>query len=75
MNFNELRKLKPNWDSYGALPIDERCIDKADEILGDLWGNGEYSIVPCSDGGVQLEQHANGLDIEISISPAREERR
>lgn len=61
-----LRSLKPNWNSYGAPAIDERCIQKAYEIWRQL--SGEWQVVPCSDGGVQLEQHRDGFDIEITVS-------
>lgn len=61
-----LRSLKPNWNSYGAPVIDERCIQKAYELWRQL--SGEWQVVPCSDGGVQLEQHRDGFDIEITVS-------
>lgn len=64
-----LRKLAPNWDSYGAPAIDERCIEKAFAIWRQL--SGDWQVVPCTDGGVQLEQHRDGFDIEITVSRAR----
>lgn len=63
-----LRDLKPNWNSYGAPAIDERCIQKAYELWRQL--AGEWQVVPCTDGGVQLEQHRDGFDIEITVSSA-----
>lgn len=30
---------------------------------------GAFSTVPCSDGGIQLEIHQDGYDIEICIGP------
>lgn len=65
-----LRDLKPGWDSYDAEAIDERCIDKAFELWRQL--SGEWQVVPCNDGGVQLEQHCDGFDIEITISRTQE---
>jgi hypothetical protein len=65
----ELRALEQNWDSYGAPALDLECIDKAWHLYCCLPGT-EWSFVPCSDGGVQLEQHAGGFDIEVTISPA-----
>lgn len=68
--FERLRQLQPNWDSYGAGPLDPRCIEGAARMLADLknagW-HGPWSVVPCSNGGVQLEQHCYGIDIEITI--------
>ncbi len=28
-----------------------------------------FAVVPCTDGGVQLEVHRDGFDIEICIAP------
>jgi hypothetical protein len=64
-----LRDLKRDWDSYGAAPIDERVIQKAYEIWRQV--SGSWSVVPMSNGGVQLEQHRDGFDIEIIIERAQ----
>lgn len=66
--FEMLRGLKVNWDSYGAPPIDDRCIQRAYEIWREL--SGPWQVVPCSDGSVQLEQHSRGFDIEILVRSA-----
>ena len=65
--FKDLRNLKANWDSYGAVPIDERAIQKAYEIWRLLPGRA-FQVVPTSDGGVQLEEHRDGFDIEITVN-------
>lgn len=62
--------LEPNWDSYGAPRIDSRCLDAAVKLWESIPGTDEWTLVPCSNGGVQLERHANGLDYEYMISPA-----
>lgn len=62
-----LRELKAGWDGYSAKPIDPRCIDRAAVLWGQV--SGDWQVVPCADGGVQLEQHRDGLDIEITVSP------
>jgi hypothetical protein len=64
----EMRRLEPNWDSYGAPVIDRAAIRQAQELLPRL--PGAWEAVPCVDGSVQLEQHEGGLDIEIVISRA-----
>jgi hypothetical protein len=61
-----LENLPPNWDSYGAVRIHPAAIRKAFDMKKGL--TGSWSVVPCSDGGVQLEQHAGGFDIEITIN-------
>ena len=55
----ELRSLKPDWDGYKASSITEEAIETL----------SEFSIVPCADGGLQLETHRDGFDIEIQIRP------
>ena len=52
-----LLALEEDWDSYGAVPI-------AVAALETLAG---FSVVPCSSGGIQLEVHRDGYDIEIEI--------
>jgi hypothetical protein len=55
----QLSALKPNWDSYGGSPITEAALATV----------GSISVVPCSSGGIQLETHRDGFDIEIEIGP------
>jgi hypothetical protein len=54
----KLLRLKANWDGYHAEPINLSAIET---VKG-------FSVVPKSDGGVQLETHRDGFDIEIDIS-------
>ena len=54
-----LSALEPGWDSYRAVPI-------TSEALATV---GRIAVVPCGNGGVQLEIHRDGLDIEIEIGP------
>jgi len=67
----ELNLLKDNWDSYGGKPITELALVGADLLLKALSGIQavEPFICPCSNGGLQLEWHRNGYDLEIEISP------
>lgn len=67
---DNMKRLDPNWDSYGAEPICNACIEKAKRMLDIL--QGDWTAVPCNDGSVQLEQHTDGFDIEIVISAALE---
>jgi hypothetical protein len=61
-------RLQRNWDSYGAEPIDRRCIDKAMELLIKL--GKEWCPVPTVTGGIQLELHKDGFDMELQIERA-----
>lgn len=67
----ELSLLKDNWDSYGGKPITELALAEAQLLLKALVAIQavEPSVVPCSNGGIQLEWHRNGYDLEIEISP------
>lgn len=67
----QMRHMEPNWDSYRAAPIDPRAVDRAILILDSL--SGDWHPVPMSDGGVQLELHSGGFDIEITIRTNRTE--
>ena len=63
-----LLALPPDWDSYGAMPIDRRNAVTALELLVTLIAGDVPmpSIVPMVDGGIQLEWHRCGVDLEVS---------
>lgn len=63
---NEIANMPRGWDSYDALPINKRAILEARRIVSFM--PGYWTIVPRSDGSLQLERHAGGLDIECVIS-------
>lgn len=62
-----MRQMEPGWDSYDAKTINPMALEKALVLLQCL--PGEWMAVPCSDGGVHLEQHLNGVSVEVRISP------
>jgi hypothetical protein len=49
------------WDSYGGAALTEEALDAADAVAAG------WHAVPTGDGGVQLEVHCGGWDIEIEI--------
>ena len=55
-----LRLLSPNWDNEGALPISDAAI----------WTVESFATVPTCHGGIQLEIHQDGYDVEIEIDHA-----
>lgn len=65
----ELVKLRPNWDSYGGLPVKPRSAEIALQILGNLMleTTPAPSIVPTASGHVQLEWHTGGIDLEVEV--------
>jgi hypothetical protein len=65
-----LLQLEPGWDGYRA-PVPQR--DAAMFALEILQGvmtatTPEPSVVPSSVGGVQLEWHDSGIDLEIHVA-------
>lgn len=61
--FDALRRLGANWDSYGAPPLDPATVDRARMFLKRV------HVCPCVRGGVQLEWHTHGIDLEIEFLP------
>jgi hypothetical protein len=57
-SLEELRELPANWDSYGAVTISEEALATANAL----------TFVPLADGGIQIELHAGGAELEIEIS-------
>jgi hypothetical protein len=53
----ELRRIQTNWNAYLGCPITNAAI----EALGSVY------VTPTTNGGVQLEVHRDGFDIEIVI--------
>jgi hypothetical protein len=71
---DRLAELGPDWDSYGAGPITAEAIATGRRIVSllslvslvapDL---SEPFVCPCNDGGLQLEWHEGGVDVEIYV--------
>jgi hypothetical protein len=64
-------QLEEDWDSYGGKTIDQRCIEQATTFLGELRPEVRVQAVPTATGGVQLEWHGGGVDMEFSFEPAK----
>ncbi len=64
----KLLSLEAGWDSYGAAQICPLQVVAAIALLRRIVkevGTSRPSVVPTSKGGVQLEWHEQGYDIEI----------
>jgi hypothetical protein len=64
-----LRALPPGWNSYGARPIRHDVIScVADWMLVLLKPSTPApAVVPRVQGGLQLEWHRSGVDLEIYV--------
>jgi len=77
-----LRKLQPNWDSYGAEATADSAINAALDLLADLDDLFQddlakrtaddsplnpVCVAPLNDGGVQLEWQGPGGDLEVQV--------
>jgi hypothetical protein len=69
--FRQLSQLPSGWSSYGSHSIEDAAIFRAAEVLGTLLEADSIppTIVPTHAGGVQVEWHRNGVDIEVEFSP------
>ncbi len=67
--FDELTSLKHGWDGYNGLPVSFTCADFAAAILERLCISDvpAPSLVPGSDGTLQIEWHRNQFDVEIDV--------
>src|SRR5712692_6489754 len=66
----ELLTLPSGWNSHRAKPIDAGNVARAIGLLVALMQEGTPApaVVPTVRGGVQLEWHTQGMDIEIYIA-------
>ena len=69
-HIEELTSLAPGWDSYDSKPVDAGAAMGAVRfLLGSAYADlPAPAIVPIADGGVQIEWHRGGIDLEVSFS-------
>lgn len=67
--FNELTSLEIGWDGYAGRPVSFTCAVFAANLLERICIENVSvpSLVPGSDGTLQIEWHENQYDIEIDI--------
>lgn len=65
----EFLALEPNWDSYGAHPVELAAINHAITLLFSVVDEDTPApaVVPTPAGGVQFEWHTRGHDIEVAV--------
>jgi hypothetical protein len=66
---NELAALPLGWDGYTGLPVSFDCAYFAANMLERLFNEGvpAPSIVPGSDGSLQIEWHRKMFDVELDV--------
>jgi hypothetical protein len=67
----DILALPQNWDSYGAPQLTFQAFYAALNTLDALMTPRRLipDIVPTSRGGVQIEWHDKGIDLEVEIEP------
>lgn len=65
----EISLLREGWDGFGAGPIRRDVITFAFHILGQIMlpNTPAPHVTPMSHGGLMLEWHENGIELEIEI--------
>lgn len=68
---NQLASLDEGWDSYGARAVQPDSAIHAVRLLAAVISAGAPlpEIVPTTEGGIQLEWHRSGADLELEITP------
>jgi hypothetical protein len=69
-----LLRLPSGWDSYGAHPINPDIVHAANRLLREIARRDtpQPVVVPTVRGGVQIEWHTGGIDLEIDfLSPEK----
>jgi hypothetical protein len=66
-----LLALPMDWDSYGGQQVIPKSIEAAIGLLSLFMADHSPlpSLVPTSAGGVQVEWHTKGVDLEIEVAP------
>jgi hypothetical protein len=72
--FNKLTSLPKGWDGYDGQPVSFTCARFAADLLQRLYDGAlpPPSLVPGSDGSLQIEWHISQFDIEIDVLGAFE---
>ena len=63
----DLLTLPPDWDSYGARSVDPALVQLAVDFVNTFMKPSSPAprVVPLSSGGLQLEWHRKGIDLEV----------
>ncbi|MGQ0680430.1 MAG: hypothetical protein ACT4OM_12375 [Actinomycetota bacterium] len=69
-HIQRLVSLEPDWDSYGAQPLQPSAASSAVKLISAVTSAGAPLplIVPTPQGGIQLEWHSCDADLELEIT-------
>lgn len=61
--------LKPGWDGPGSQPVTSDALRASLMVLEETMARDTIAptVVPVSDGGLQLEWHCTGVDLEVYV--------
>jgi len=70
---NELTSLPTGWDGYRGKPVSFQCAYFVANMLERLYQPNvpAPSLVPGSDGSLQVEWHRNMFDVELDVLDAQ----
>ncbi len=68
----ELGTLRDGWDSHGGRAPTKAALTAATGALFALRDHAPQ-VVPTPNGGLQLEWHESGVDLEIEFGPDGEQ--
>jgi hypothetical protein len=65
----DLLTLPAGWNSYSAEPVAQHTAIRAIRLLAELLGpdTPQGAVVPTVRGGIQLEWHTKGVNIEVYV--------
>jgi hypothetical protein len=69
-----LLQLPDNWDKQGAVRVKPAIVQAAMTLLNGIMldDTPAPSVVPTVRGGIQLEWHTRGIDLEVEfLTPSR----
>jgi hypothetical protein len=68
--FSHIQGLSDGWDSYGAKRVNHELIRSSLALLSLIMESNSPtpSVVPLTDGGVQIEWHRKRQDLEITFA-------
>jgi hypothetical protein len=69
----EIERLKPDWNSYGALPVNPDVIRHVREFLALMNPTEDPYIGPKVNGGVTVEWHDKGYELEFEFDPPNDD--